>query len=338
MVDVKRKHHHAPKVTAPPPPPPPATTDAARPAGDNAKPADVFATASVNNAPGAAPNAPPKIDISDDAKLKELQNGSPDDKKLASEIVNARKSYKPLLDAGAKITLTTSKGNGDKPVFTVVPKALQDNPHQQFNVDVHYSGKFGTAASPDPNAHAAEKMATQLNGPPPTVFVLPEPQNYNANPVRSGDGAFSPVWDNAMNPRVTADDALKAAGLDSTGGANKLTVSAHSAGGRAVANAINAGTLDCDRLELQDCLYGDKAPKGAPGKPDPRGTSCATAVEKWAGSQDGAKCQQIDYIHTKQGVNGEAGEFPDGKHLKGGQTVHRYEKPLHYDAAFFVTK
>jgi len=131
MVDVKRKHH------------PPAEGHrsasaasaghhrAAKPAGDAPKP-DSFATNAVTNSPSGAASGPPKIDISDDAKLKQLQAGSPDDKKLASEIVNARKSYKPLLDAGAKITLTTSAGNGNAPVLTVIPKALQDNPHQQF--------------------------------------------------------------------------------------------------------------------------------------------------------------------------------------------------------------
>src|SRR5207302_1534603 len=108
------------------------------------------------------------IDISDNAALAKLQAGSPADQELASEITNARASYKPLLDQGAKLSISRSPGNGGKPVITVVPPALQKNPNQKFNVELHYSGKYGTAASPDPRADAAGKIAAQMNGPPPT--------------------------------------------------------------------------------------------------------------------------------------------------------------------------
>ncbi len=295
-----------PRTAAPPPPasPPPAAP---------VTPADSFSSGT-----GASPG---RYDVSDDAALEKLKGGSPADQQLASEITNARASYKKLIDQGAKLYVSRSPGNGGQPVITVVPPSLQGNPNQPFNVQVHYSGKYGTASSPDPRADAATKIGAEMNGPPPTVMVLAEPNNFVAKPDR---GTFSPDWSNAKDTRMTANDALKAAGLPASGlPDHPLIVSAHSAGGRAVAAAVQNGHLSCDRLELEDCLY------GAGGK-----LSCADAVKKWAGTPDGLACKRIDYVHTAQGDNGEADAL-NAKVLKG-HDFHRYEKPAHYDAAFFV--
>jgi hypothetical protein len=310
----------APKVTAPPPPPPPPATDT------TAKPPDSFGANAVGGVTAGATAAPAKYDIQDDAALAKLQAGSPADQQLAKEITHARQNYTSLLDGGAKIYVSRSPGNGGAPMLTMVPKALQDNPKQPFAVDVHYSGKYGTAANPDPNSGAAGKIAKEMNGPPPTVMVLAEPKNFDQF---KSHGSFSPDWHNAMDPRMAANDALKAVGLPETGMPDRpLTVSGHSAGGRAIANAITAGKLDCDKLSLQDCLYGDQM----------NGKSCAEAVKSWAGTPDGVKCTKIDYMFTREGGNGQADEFPDKLKLKGGQVVHRETFEKHYQADFLPVK
>lgn len=202
----------------------------------------------------------------------------------------------------------------------VVPRVLLDQPGQDVVVDVHYSGMYGTAATPDPNAGASGRIARKLASVPPTVVVLAEPRNHAGMP--GGHAKFVPDWSNALEPRAVAKDAL--AGFGFANGYS-LTVSGHSAGGRAIAHMIAKGKLNCDRLELQDSLYGQKD-----------GKSCARAVLRWAGSDDGRKCRQIVYIHSAGGQNGEQDLMQDGLALAGGQRVERHEVRRHYDAAFWV--
>jgi len=325
MAPVKPKQTVTPQPTviAPPPsPPPPPKADPPK-ADANPVANDKFADP-VKTPAGAGQTPPQKYDIQDDVALAKLKTGNAQDKQLAMEIQNARQSYAPLLMGGAKIYINRPVGNSGAPVLTMVPKALVDNPNQKFNTVVHYGGMHGTAASPDPAADSNAKLGKAMNGSPPTVYILPEAKNPVKSPGRKygSPDDYNPDWSVAKDPRATADDCLKAAGLKPTGGDNKLVVSAHSAGGRAVVNAINNGKLDCDQLVMQDSLYQFKPPP-------------AQTVLDWAKTPQGAKCKEIDYVHA-DGGNGDQGKMPKGLQLPNGIKFQRIEKPHHYDADFLV--
>lgn len=314
-----------PQVKAPPPSPPPAPPKADPPKADaNPVANDKFADP-VKPPAGAGQTPPQKYDIMDDAALKALKaSKKPEDKQTAMEIENARKSYAPLIKGGAKIYINRPVGNSGAPVLTMVPKALVDNPNQKFNTVVHYGGMHGTAANPDPSADSNKKIGAAINGTPPTVYILPEGKSPVKNPGRQlhTPEDYDPDWSVAKDPRATADDSLKAIGLKPTGDGNKLTVSAHSAGGRAVVNAIKNGKLDCDQLVLQDSLYQFKPPP-------------AQTVLDWANTPAAANTKEIDYVHA-DGGNGDQGKMPKGLQLPNGIKFQRIEKPHHYDADFVV--
>jgi hypothetical protein len=269
--------------------------------------------------PSAAPTG---YDVSDDAVLARLRSGDASDQVMASEIVRARRGYPKVL-ADGKLYLSRSDSNGGKPVLTLVPNAVVNDPTQPFNTVVHYHGMVSTATSPNPAAGADTKIDRQMNGDPLTVFVLPEAQNGD----RGWTDGFYPDWSNVKNCRATADDALAAAGLGPTGAGGILTVSAHSAGGRALAVLAHRAGLSCDRLQMEDCLYGVAGNR----RPDSFAASCATEVKKWAATDDGKLCTTIIYVRSNGGGNGEnasAADYPN----------QAFSKPLvaqHYDADFF---
>jgi hypothetical protein len=293
-------------------------------AGDGGGPA-VFgaeAGASVVLPPApAATAAPTGYDVSDDAVFKKLSSGTSAEKVLAAEIQRARQSYRALFK-DAKLYLTVCPSNGGKPVLVVVPNALATDANPSFNTVVHYHGMQSTATHPNPAAQADIRIDQQIQGSPPTVFVLPEANN--------GDGdwtaAFFPDWTNVKDTRGTADEALKAAGLAPTASSNgHLTVSAHSAGGRALAVAAHRGALSCDRLLMEDCLYGVKS-----GRFDSFAGTCAVEVKKWAQTPQGKGCTEIAYVRSQGGGNSEdanAADFPE-------QTFTKEQVVNHYDAAF----
>ncbi|MEB3204112.1 MAG: hypothetical protein VKP57_05380 [Candidatus Sericytochromatia bacterium] len=268
---------------------------------------------------GKAAHQERHLDVTDEASLARLRNGSPDDRQLARTIEQARSSYRTLLDAGARIVVGRSAGNGHMPAVTIIPKALLDHPDQAFEAVVHYGGMYGTAARPDPNGGLPARIRDRMAQLPPAVIVLCEARNHGSFPTRE---PYSPDWSLASDPEQVAADALRHQGLS---GDRTLTVSAHSAGGRAIARIITEGRLACDRLELQDCLYanGNKISSGK-------------AVLAWAGSPEGQRCREIVYIHAAHGQNSEHHLLRAGQILAGGQAVTRVELVRHYDAAFWA--
>ncbi len=160
------------------------------------------------------------------------------DPALGQAVENAQKSFKALLSQGAKISVTTSAGNGGKPVVAIIPPALAKDSSLAHNVQVHYHGTPGSASAPVADSPVKDRIAATFNQTPPTVFVLPE---WNGKDD----------WSNVKNTGTTADDALK--GL--TGTRQQLTVSAHSLGRFAVFSAIKNGGLKADRLDMQDAFW-----------------------------------------------------------------------------------
>lgn len=163
---------------------------------------------------------------------------------LAAVIANAQQSYASLLAQGAKLVVTTSAGNGGKPVVAIVPPALARNtdPAMPYQVHVHYHGMGSTAASPSGESPLKARIAASFSQTPPTVFVLPHSATLDK---------ATPQWGNVKNTGTTATDAV--AGL--TGTRTELTVSAHSLGRRALESAIRNGGLVADRLDVQDAFY-----------------------------------------------------------------------------------
>jgi hypothetical protein len=266
-----------------------------------------------------APHHDRHLDVNEEASLARLRSGSPDDRQLAQTIEHARRSYRSLLDAGARIVVGRSTGNGHMPTVTLIPKSLLDRPEQAYEAVVHYGGMYGTAARPDPNGGLPARIRDRMASVPPAVIVLCEARNHATFPTRE---AYSPDWSTASDPEQVATDAIRHQGLS---GDRTMTVSAHSAGGRAIARIITDGRLAGDRLELQDCLYANG-----------NRMSSGRAVLGWAGSPDGKRCREILYKHAAHGQNSEHYLLRDGQMLAGGQSVTRIELVRHYDAAFWA--
>lgn len=180
-------------------------------------------------------------------QLVKLRQSSP---ALARTIEQAKATYADFLSRTppARITVTTSPGNGAAPVLTLVPPGF--DPAKPATVQTHFHGDMTSVASPS-GGHTGN-IKEQLTRDPQRVWVLPEAQG---NVGTSGTN-----WNNVKDQAATVTDALAGAGVTAIG---TSVVSAHSAGGRAIAAAMISGTLKADQLVLLDCLYEREAGPGA---------------------------------------------------------------------------
>jgi hypothetical protein len=143
-----------------------------------------------------------------------------------------------------RVLVCASAANGGAPVSVIVPA----NATAPVQVHTHYHGDGARALAANPTNEA---IAKQLRGGDPTVFVLPEAQQPGA----------PTDWTNVRGIGAVADDALAAAGLDGAVGAR--VVSVHSAGGRALKQAIEGGErLRADQLIIQDALFEGNTGRG----------------------------------------------------------------------------
>lgn len=144
-----------------------------------------------------------------------------------------------------KVLVTAAASNGHAPVSVIVPP----NAKGPFQVQTHYHGDHARSLAANP---AAPALAAQVKRGDSTVYVLPEA----AKPGAPTD------WSNARNIGGTTAEALASAGL--TGDVGRRTVSVHSAGGRALVNALKGGeALRADHLVLQDALFESNSGRGA---------------------------------------------------------------------------
>lgn len=252
-------------------------------------------------------DAPKGHDVSnmDPAALAELEAKDP---KMAQTIKNAQLAYADMIKAGAKVTVTTSDGNGGKPVVVIVPAGF--DPSQPVRVHTHYHGYNSTVA--DPMGHGAgttARISEVQSKDPQTVFVLPEcdnvPEKNDTSPKNAFGKNYATRWTNVKSVTQTTDDALASAGVSSKVGPR--VISAHSGGGAALASAIKADPsgegLRCDQLELEDCLYGSEG-----------------SIAKWADTAAGKDCKRVLYFH---GSNDAGRDAPFAK--KFGD---RYKGPI----------
>ena len=247
-----------------------------------------FAYATPNGAGGGgAQGAPAVYDVKNtDAATIAALKASPDDAtaRLGRTIENAKIAYADLIAKGAKISVTTSAGNGGQPVLTIKAPGFKDD--QPAHVHTHYHGDNATVADPiGSKAGTYARMRDVMARNPQTVFVLPESTSYGKNPqvpdTPQGDTKYSASWTHVKSQAQTTDDALRAAKITDVG---SQVVSVHSKGGSAITAIMKADPsgngLRCDRLELLDSLYGSQAD-----------------VAAWARTANGKAAQNVTYVH-----------------------------------------
>ncbi len=192
---------------------------------------------------------PPAIELTKGKTLSKAELGAIKDKDLAETVAGVQQNYKKLLDAGAKIVITTSAGNNGRPIVTVVPPALVNNkdPKVKYDVDVHYHGMHGSVAKPNGSSEVQKQIEASFKRTPPTVYVLPTAKIV---PTMQGETKTTmPVWSASVRDTgKTADDGV--AGV--VGTRRQLTVSAHSLGRQALTAAAKNGGLKADRIDVQD--------------------------------------------------------------------------------------
>lgn len=223
----------------------------------------------------------------------------PRDHRLAATIERSQKAYGEMMANGSQIIANRSDDNGGSPVVTILPPGFDRS--KDARVHTHYHGWHSTVA--DPKGHGAgltqrleEIQKRDAASGKQTVIVLPEAHN-----APDKGGAVHTDWSNVKSQAGTTQDALDAAGVTKV---NYQVVSAHSAGGQAIANAINndksGNGLKADRLELQDSLYGSQG-----------------AVAAWGKTANGKAARQVVYYHgTNPGGRDDAfkGAFPGRYH------------------------
>ena len=194
--------------------------------------------------PVATPPVPPRtVDVGSltGPELAKLERFSP---ALGRVVEQAKSTYAEFLSRTppARITATTSAGNGGSPVLTLVPPGFDAS--KPATVQTHFHGDLTSVAAPA-GSHTGN-IKEQLAKDPQRVWVLPEAQG--------NVGAQKTNWNNVQDEAGTVRDALGGAGVTPAAG-TKYVVSAHSAGGRGLAAAMTTGTLKAEQLVLLDCLY-----------------------------------------------------------------------------------
>lgn len=145
-----------------------------------------------------------------------------------------------------RILVATSPGNGGQPVTVIVPPGAKP----PLEVHTHYHGDRSRALSTNP---AAEALAKTIAAGGSTVYVLPE--------AKSTTGRTD--WTNVSSLAQTTSDALAQAGLGDPE-ISRRSASVHSAGGRALVQALKAGEqLSLDQLVIQDALFEGETGPGA---------------------------------------------------------------------------
>lgn len=181
---------------------------------------------------------------------------------LADTIENSQAAYSDFVKAnpGVKVIVTTSEGNGGKPVLVVKGAKADKDAH----VHTHYHGDNATVGDPlGSKAGQNARIRDTLMKDPHAVFVLPEAANSSDSGGQpdssSNDKKYSVSWSNVKSQVKTTNDALDAAGVQRP--PKETVVSFHSGGGMALVNLVNANkdkgasTLQADRLELYDSVY-----------------------------------------------------------------------------------
>jgi hypothetical protein len=222
---------------------------------------------------------------------------------LGTTIANARRNYAQQLQMGARITATTSPGNGGYPVLTVTGPHF--DPNRPARVTTLYHGDRATVADPVGRpGNINERIAQTQRSDPQMVFVLPEAKNAR-------QGSYSANWSNVSSQVRTTADALRAAGVRSV---DRSLVATHSRGGDAISYIMSrhpdGSGLRADGLQILDSLYGSE-----------------NAIARWARTPNGQRARNVTYYH---GSNKPGRDRVLANAFRPG-VFHRVNASGHYD-------
>ena len=225
---------------------------------------------------------------------------------LANTIENAKAAYSDFVKAnpGVKVIVTTSEGNGGKPVLVAKGAKADTDAH----VHTHYHGDNATVGDPlGSKAGQNARIRDTLLKDPHAVFVLPEAANSSDLGPKpdspSNDKKYSVSWSNVKSQVKTTNDALDAAGVQRP--PKESVVSFHSGGGMALVNLVNnnkdkgSSTLQADRLELYDCVYhfGEKNGKILPAY------HFEARLRDWSQTTSGQAVKQVIFYRGSNSVS-----------------------------------
>ncbi len=231
-------------------------------------------------------------------QIQELRNKKQD--QLANTIENAQIAYDDFVKAnpGVKVIVTTSEGNGGKPVLVVKGAAADKDAH----VHTHYHGDNATVGDPlGSKAGQNARIRDTLKKDPHAVFVLPEAANSTKKTdSSSNNNSYSVSWSNVKSQVKTTNDALDAAGVQRP--PKETVVSFHSGGGMALVNLVNANkdkgnaTLQADRLELYDSVYHF-------GKENNPAYHFEARLRDWSQTDSGRAVQQVVFYRGSNDIS-----------------------------------
>jgi hypothetical protein len=237
-------------------------------------------------------------------QIKELRDKKQN--QLADTIENSKAAYTDFVKAnpGVKVIVTTSEGNGGKPVLVAKGAKADKDAH----VHTHYHGDNATVGDPlGSKAGQNARIRDTLLKDPHAVFVLPEAANSSDSGPKpdspSNDKRYSVSWSNVKNQVKTTNDALDAAGVQRP--PKESVVSFHSGGGMALVNLVNnnkdkgSSTLQADRLELYDCVYhfGEKDGKILPAY------HFEARLRDWSQTTSGQAVKQVIFYRGSNNVS-----------------------------------
>jgi hypothetical protein len=234
-------------------------------------------------------------------EIKDLRAKKQD--QLADTIENSKAAYSDFVKAnpGVKVVVTTSDGNGDKPVLVVKGAQADKDAH----VHTHYHGDNATVGDPvGSKAGQNARIRDTLLKDPHAVFVLPEAANAIGKPDSpSNNKSYGVSWSNVTSQVKTTNDALDAAGVQRP--PKESVVSFHSGGGMALVNLVNnnkdkgSSTLQADRLELYDCVYhfGEKDGKILPA------FHFESRLRDWSQTTSGQAVKQVIFYRGSNNVS-----------------------------------
>jgi hypothetical protein len=240
-------------------------------------------------------------------------------RQLGFTIENAKINYADMINRGERVVVTTSAGNGGQPVVALVPPGF--DPCQPARVNTHYHGFNSTVADPKGAGSGQTARIEDVQAQDPqTIFILPECKNVptERSVLDPSKGNYNTDWSNVSDEAQTTNDALAACGVTNVG---TRVVSAHSGGGAALAAAIHAqpdgSGLQCDHLELLDCLYGSEV-----------------AIANWGKTANGQAADVAYYHGTNDHSDaGIKAVFGSRYHRTNVSYPKPADNPIVYDAA-----
>ncbi len=186
-----------------------------------------------------------------------------------SAIANAASQI--LHDLGGQHTLLRSPANGGRPVALYVPPRV--NPTKPLELVLFFHGKGGRLDEILSQGGIAAEIRKWGVRHPNSLFVLPQGHRSNGRDWMSSFRGES--FGELLREVSKAAAKLLQTGKLERGG---ILLRVHSTGGAALENALDAGELEADRIEIWDGLQGDLPRKLGHWAQDPQNAKSSIAI------------------------------------------------------------